>query len=143
MMLKFPMLSFGQRDLLRDKGTKLGRFLVGFSFVGSALMMLFVQTPAGVTAYFTSLGIPFASLVVYLVILLKIVAGTAIIIGERVGLASFSLIGFTLLATLIAHPSMEDPHLLKNLAIVGSLLYLMAFGPGGSNIKLVRVPKDR
>jgi putative oxidoreductase len=136
------MLTEPHRDLLRDKGTKFGRFLMGFLFVGGALQMLFITTPDNVALYFANLGIPMASLVVWLVILLKLVAGTAIIIGQRVGLASAVLIAFVFIATVLAHSDFSKPNeissALKNLFIIGGLLYLMAFGPGGSNIKLVR-----
>ncbi len=130
------MLTAPQRDLVRDKGTKLGRFLIGLLFVGSALTMLFVQTPAGVSGYYETLGVPLAGIMVWLVIVMKIAAGVAIIIGKRVGLASAVLIGFVVIATLLAHRSLSDPNLLKNLAIIGGLLYLMSYGPGGSNTRL-------
>lgn len=134
------MLSTGQRDLVRDKGTILGRALIGFLFFSGGLIMLFVQGPAGVAGYFESLGIPLAGIVVWLVIILKIVAGFMIMIGKRVGLASASLIVFTVLATVTAHSNWSDSAeitaALKNLAIIGGLMYLMAYGPGGSNTKL-------
>lgn len=130
------MLSAGQRDLVRDKGTILGRALIGFLFFSGGVMMLLVQGPAGVTSYFESVGIPLAGIVVWLVIILKIVAGLLIMIGKRVGLASALLIIFTAAATLVAHQDFSDPGLTKNLAIIGGLLYLMAYGPGGSNTKL-------
>jgi putative oxidoreductase len=127
------MLSAPQRDLVRDKGTKLGRILIGLLFFASGLSMLLMTGPAGTAEYFASLGIPLAGIVVWLVIAVKIVAGLAIILGYRVGLAASSLILFTIGATIAAHRDFADPNLLKNLAIVGGLMYLMAYGPGGSN----------
>jgi len=127
------MLSAPQRDLVRDKGTVLGRVLMGLLFFGSGLgILLGSGGPAGTAMWFESIGIPMAGLVVWLVIILKIVAGGAIIIGKRVGAAAAALIGFTVLATIIAHRDFSDPGLLKNLAIIGGLLYLMAYGPGGA-----------
>lgn len=127
------MLSEPQRDLVRDKGTIFGRVLMGLLFFASGLSMLFVNGPAGTAMFFESMGVPMAGIVVWLVIILKVGAGGAIILGKRVGLAAACLIGFTVLATLIAHRSFDDINLLKNLAIIGGLLYLMAYGPGGSN----------
>lgn len=131
------MLTAPQRDLVRDKGTKLGRILMGLLFFASGASILLVQGPAGTAGYYASLGIPLASLLVWGVIILKLVAGGAIIIGKRVGLAAAALIGFTVLTTVIAHSDFSDPMqitaALKNLSIIGGLLYLMAYGPGGSN----------
>lgn len=137
MSLQTLMLSEPQRDLLRDKGTRLGRALIGLLFLLTGLMML--SDVGGTISYFENYNLPFPALLVWLVIILKLVAGTFIIIGRHVGLAAVSLIGFTALVTIIAHRDFSDPSLLKNLAIIGALLYLMAFGPGGSNIKLIRV----
>ena len=132
------MLNEPQRDLVRDKGTKLGRILIGFLFFMSGLSIL-IGGPSNTAAWFDSIGIPMATLTVWLVIILKLGAGSAIMIGKRVGLASALLIGFTILATLIAHMDFSDPmqltQTLKNLAIIGGLLYLMAYGPGGTNTK--------
>jgi putative oxidoreductase len=59
-------------------------------------------------------------------------------IGRYVPQSSAILIIFTLVATTLAHLDFGDPSqmtaALKNLAIVGGLLYMMAFGPGGVNL---------
>ena len=133
------MLRESHIELVRTKGTTFGRVLMGLLFLVSGSMMFFIQGPANVAAYFTSLGIPFAEIVVWPVIILKIVAGGAIVIGRRTTEAAAALIVFTLIATFLAHLDPEtDPNfmtnMLKNLAIVGGLLYLMAFGPHGMDI---------
>lgn len=129
------MLSDNQRDLVRDKGTKFGRFLMGLLFLSTGLGMLLAQGPAATAMYFESVGVPMAGIVVYLVIALKICAGLAIILGYRVGLAAASLIAFTAAATMFGHRDFNDPGLFKNLAIIGGLMYLMAYGPGGMHTK--------
>lgn len=136
------MLSTPQRDLVRDKGTKLGRILIGLLFFASGMSMLLVNGPLATAMYFGSLGVPLAGILVWVVIALKIGAGLAIMIGYRVGLASALLICFTVLATMIAHSDFTDPmeitNALKNLSIVGGLLYLMAYGPGGTHTSSLR-----
>ncbi len=129
------MLSESNVSITRDRLSVLGRVLMGLLFFASGLSMLLVQTPAGVGQYFASLGLPFAALLAYPVIAFKIVAGGAVMLGKRVTLAASGLIIFTLLTTVIAHRDFTDPGLLKNLAIVGGLIYLLSFGPGGMNIK--------
>lgn len=123
------MLSDGQRETLRTKGTMLGRMLIGLLFFFSGLGII-INGPENTVAYFKILGMPLASLAVWPVIILKIGAGAMLIAGFRVGVAAGALIIFTLLATLIAHMDINDVNLFKNLAIVGGLLYVMAYGAG-------------
>jgi len=129
------MLTNSQRDLVRDKGTIFGRFLIGFLFFAGGMSMLLMQGPTAVANAFTLIGLPYAEILIWPVMTLKIVAGLAIILGYRVGLAAASLIAFTAAATMVAHQDFADPSLLKNLAIIGGLMYLMAYGPGGTNTK--------
>lgn len=85
---------------------------------------------AGTVAYFSSLGLPLAGLLVWVVLAIKLGAGGALMLGYRVGSAAALLILFTLGATVAAHWDMQDPGLWKNLAVVGGLLYVMAYGAG-------------
>jgi putative oxidoreductase len=126
------MLTAPQRDIIREKGTLIGRVLLGLLFFWSGVSILFVQGPSNVAGFYDSVGLPMAGLLVWLVIVLKIVAGGAVMIGKRVGLAAAALIVFTLLTILIAHRDISDINLFKNLAIIGGLLQLMAYGPGGN-----------
>ncbi len=123
------MLSYEQRELMRTKGTMLGRVLMGLLFFFSGLGII-IDGPMNTAMYFANLGIPLATLVVWPVIVLKLGAGGALIAGYRVGVAAGALILFTLLATLIAHMDINDVNLFKNLAIVGGLMYVMAYGAG-------------
>lgn len=116
--------------MVQTKGVVVGRVLMGLLFLSSGLGMLFMQGPAGVAGYFDSLGLPMPVIVAWLVIILKIVAGGLLVIGKKVGAAAGALILFTLGTILIAHLDLEDVNLFKNLAIVGGLLYAMAFGAG-------------
>jgi putative oxidoreductase len=135
------MLNESRMEFVRTRGSKFGRFLMGFLFFASALSMLLGEGGLAQSAgYFKSLGIPMAEIVVWLVFLLKLGAGGLIMYGKKyVTESAAALIVFTLIATLLAHMNFADPMqmtaALKNLAIVGGLLYLMAFGPGGMNVK--------
>ena len=79
-----------------------------------------------------------AGILVWVAIAIKIVGGGAVIIGKRVGVAAGALIVFTLIATLAAHRDIADPMqltaTLKNLSIVGGLLYVMAHGAGSMKV---------
>lgn len=125
-------------ELVRTKGSKIGRVLLGLLFFVLGINIL-IGGVANTAGYYTSLGVPLAGIVVWLVVLLKLLAGGAIMLGKKVAEAAAVLIVFTLIATLLAHMDFSDPtqltQALKNLAIVGGLLYLMAYGPGGLDVK--------
>jgi len=125
------MMSTEHRVMVQKYGTVLGRVLIGLLFVGGGLGMLFMQGPENVGMYFASLGIPFGALLAWPVIILKVGAGGMLMAGYRVGAAASALILFTLGATLFAHMDPNDTNLFKNLAIVGGLLYVLAYGKGG------------
>ncbi len=137
------MMSSSQRTLMQTKGVVIGRILIGLLFFSSGLSMLLMQSPSGVASYFETLSLPLPAILAWVVIVFKILAGGMLIIGKRVGLAAAGLAIFTLLTILIAHRSFEDVNLFKNLAIVGGLLYVMAFGAGSwSSPKTAATPEN-
>lgn len=133
------MLNDSQRHLFQTKGVMVGRVLLGLLFLVSGLNIL--TSPGGTAAYFSSVGIPMAEIVVWLVVIWKVGASGALILNKRVGLAAAALIVFTLLATLIGHMG-DMTGSLKNLAIVGGLLYVIAYGGSGKTSKPSAVPSE-
>jgi putative oxidoreductase len=132
------MLSESQRNFIQTKGVVVGRVLMGLLFLVSGIgMFLGEGGPAAMAGFYTMVGLPMAGALVWLVATLKVVAGGMLVIGRNVGCAAGALAVFTLLATLLAHSDIADPmqltQALKNLAIVGGLLYVIAFGTGKWN----------
>ena len=88
------------------------------------------------------LGLPGA--VAYLVILLELGGGLAILLGAYTRIAAFLLAGFCLLTAVLVHYHPSDPgnmlHFMKNLCMAGGFLVLMAHGGGrfslGQQMKL-------
>lgn len=126
--MMIPM-NASHRALVQSHGVMLGRMLMGFLFVFSGIGII-TGGIENTKAFYESVGIPMAGLLVYAVIAIKIGAGGALMVGYRTGLAAGLLILFTLLATIVAHLSLDDTNLFKNLAIVGGLIYAIAYGPG-------------
>jgi len=129
------MLNDSQRKMVQTKGVVIGRILIGFLFFMAGVGMITAEGgPASMVGYYTSVGLPMAGVVVWLVAILKIAADRMLVIGRNVGCAAGLLAAFTLLATLLAHREVADPmelmQALKNLAIVGGLMYVAAFGAG-------------
>lgn len=87
---------------------------------------------AGTQGYMESFGVPGALLP--LVIALEILGALALIAGWHARLSAFLLAGFTLLSALIFHTNFGEQtqflFFLKNLAIAGGLLMIVAQGAG-------------
>lgn len=129
------MLTESQRVCAQTKGVVVGRVLLGLLFLVAGLGMFMADGgPAASAGFYTMVGLPMAGILVWLVATLKVVAGGMLIIGRNVGCAAGALAIFTLLATLLAHRDIADPDqlmaALKNLAIIGGMLYVVAFGAG-------------
>lgn len=82
--------------------------------------------------YMEMYGVP--GILIWPTILVEVVAGVLLAIGFQTRWAAAALGAFTLVAGLIFHTDFADPmqiqNFLKNLAITGGMLYVIAFGPG-------------
>jgi putative oxidoreductase len=86
---------------------------------------------AGTQGYMESMGVPGALLP--LVIALEVLGALAIIAGYHTRLFALALAGFTVIAGFIFHggaDQMQQIMLLKNLAVAGGFLLLVARGAG-------------
>lgn len=89
---------------------------------------------AGTVGFMGSLGFPMPTVVAALVIAIELGGGLALLLGFHARTAALALAVFTFLATLIAHrdiaDQMQQTMALKNLAIVGGLLFVAKYGSG-------------
>ncbi len=115
--------------VLRDNGAMVGRMLIGLLFVFSGIGIV-LNGVGGLESMLVSRGLPMAALLAWVVIIVKVGAGAALMLGYRTRDAAMALLVFTGLATLLYHLNLEDINLFKNLAIVGGLLYVYVYGPG-------------
>jgi len=114
----------------------LGRILLAVIFVFSGFGKL---TDIGGTAgYFGSVGLPVPTLTAWVVGLVELLGGLAVLVGFKTRIAALVLAVFTLAATLVAHTNVSDQvqllMALKNLAIIGGFLALAAHGAGKISI---------
>ena len=112
------------------------RILLALLFLGSGLGKL--AAPAGTQAYMAASGVPMVSLAYIAAIVAEVGGGLLLLVGYRTRLAAFTLTVFTLAATVLFHSNMADQnqmiHVMKNLAIIGGLLNVAAFGAGRISI---------
>lgn len=115
--------------VLRAHGTMIGRMLIGLLFVFSGIGIV-LNGVEGFSKIIEMRGLPMPIVLASLVVVWKIGAGSALILGWRTAQAALALIIFTALATLLFHLDLSDGDLFKNLAIIGGLLYVYVYGPG-------------
>ena len=110
----------------------LGRLLIALIFVMSGLSK--IAAPAATIAYIQSSGAPFAPGAFAVAVLVEVIGGLALLVGFQTRIAAGALAIFTLAAAVLFHNNMADQnqmiHFLKNIAITGGLLQVIAFGAG-------------
>ena len=107
-----------------------GRFLLSLIFIVSGFGK--ITAYSGTQAYMDSMGVPGALLPA--VIILEVLGGLAITLGWKTRVTAFLLAGFSILSAALFHANFGDQMqtimFMKNLAIAGGFLGLVASGPG-------------
>ena len=102
----------------------------------------------GTAGYIASKGLPVPMLLAAAAGVLELVAGVLLIIGWQARWAALALAVFTLVASVIFHnywampaaqQMMQQLMFMKNLAVVGGLLFVFSFGAGPSSIDARRL----
>lgn len=108
----------------------LGRVLISTMFIMSGVNK--ISGYEGTQGYMEAMGVPGGLLP--LVIALEIIGGVAVVVGWKTRIWAALLAGFTVLAALIFHfdfaDQMQSIQFMKNIAIAGGFLFLVAHGPG-------------
>ncbi|WP_137174829.1 DoxX family protein [Massilia sp. HP4] len=110
----------------------IGRILMAtifvFSGVGKAL------APEATLGYIQSAGLPFPWLALAGAIAIEIGGGVLLALGYKTRLAAAGLAAFSVITAFAFHNAIGDQnqliHLLKNIAMAGGLLQVVAFGAG-------------
>src|SRR3954447_17160079 len=123
--------------MMKDTGLLFGRLLLGAIFVSSGFgKVMHLDTFA---QSLSSRGVPMSTPLSVLGALVEFLGGIAIVIGLQVRWASALMILFVIVATLISHRYWEladaarraqETQFMKNVAILGGFLLLMASGGG-------------
>lgn len=117
--------------------TLIGRVAIGALFAPSGWGKL--MNPSGLTNMLTAKGAPAPEALAYLGGATELIGGALLIIGLKTRFIAVVLIGFTIVATLLAHQywlldgaarQTQYIQFYKNVAIIGGLLFVFARGAG-------------
>ncbi|KAA0595768.1 putative oxidoreductase [Azospirillum lipoferum] len=129
--------SYGAATAGQDALLLAARILLGAIFVQSGFGKLMAL--GGFIAGMESQGVPMATIVAPIGALVEAFGGLAIVLGAWTRLAALLVAAFTVAATVIAHRywdaapdamKMQQIQFMKNLAIIGGFLSLVASGGG-------------
>ena len=112
----------------------IGRILLAAIFLMSGINK--IADPQGTQQYMTAMGMTWLTDFFYVgAIVLELAGGLSLLLGYRARIGAWLLVLFLIPTTVIFHANFADPnqmiHFLKNLSMVGGLLYVAAYGAGG------------
>jgi len=128
-------------DKLQNPLALAGRLLLAVLFLPAGIGKL--TDFAGTVDYISSVGLPMPQVAAALALVVEIVGSVALIAGYGTRLAAIVLAVFTLVASFFFHAYWALPAdqqmiqqllFFKNIAVVGGLLTVAAWGPGAWNV---------
>ncbi len=134
-------------DKLQNPLTLAGRLLLAALFLPAGLSKLVGF--AGTVGYISSVGLPMPQVAAVVALIVEIVGGLVLIAGYRTRVAALVLAVFTIVASVFFHNYWAVPAeaqmvqqllFFKNIAVVGGLLTLAAWGPGAWSVDARRAP---
>ncbi|SDG41116.1 DoxX family protein [Pelagibacterium luteolum] len=112
----------------------IGRIFMAIIFILAGLGK--IPAIEGNVGYMEAFGVP--GILIWPTIIVEVVGGILLLVGFKARWAAAALAAFTLIAALIFHTNfadqMEMTAFLKNLAITGGLLYVIAYGAGALSV---------
>jgi putative oxidoreductase len=110
----------------------IGRLFLAVLFVMSGFGKL--AAPAATQAYIAAMGLPAPALAYFGATAVELIGGVLLLVGFRTRPVAAGLAVFTLLTAVFFHNNFADQnqmiHFMKNIAIMGGLLQVAAFGAG-------------
>lgn len=118
-------------SLITNVSNLAGRVLLSAIFISAGVSKLGAGY-AGTQGYMEAMGV--SGSLLPLVIATEVLAGIALLVGFKARIAAFLLAGFSLLSAVLFHFNFSDQMqsilFMKNLAIAGGLLMVVAHGAG-------------
>ena len=119
-----------------DAVALVGRILLAVLFLMSGIGKL--AAPAATQGYIAAMGLPLPVLSYFGSMSVEIIGSVLLIVGLQTRLTAAGLAFFTLLTAIFFHNNFADQnqmiHFMKNIAIIGGLLQVAAFGAGAFSL---------
>lgn len=125
-----------------------GRILIAAIFLTSGIAKL--ADPAGTAGYMSAAGVPAPEVLAIIAGLAEVLGGLALVFGLLTRLGALGLVVYMAIITVVMHGfwnfegaerEMQMVQFMKNLAIIGGILQVVAFGPSRYSIdKKIRAP---
>jgi len=114
----------------------IGRLLMAAIFLISGAGKL--MAPGGTIGYIASVGIPLPELAYAGALAMELGGALLLVVGYRTRWVAAALALFSVVSAVLFHNALGDQnqlfHFLKNLAMAGGLLQVVAFGAGGFSL---------
>ena len=124
-------------EVVTKFGPLVGRILIALIFLVSGIGK--AMGLAGTAGYIASKGLPMPQVLAAIAAAVEIVGAAMIIFGWKARLGALALLVFLVPVTLLFHPfwavpaeqaQLQQIMFLKNLGLMGAMLYIMAYGSG-------------
>lgn len=123
-------------DVINKFGPVVGRILMAIIFLKSGIGK--IGGFAGTAGYMASKGLPMAEVLLVITIIIEIGAAAMLIVGWKARWGAAALFLWMVPVTIIFHNFWAVPGeinmFFKNLAMMGGLLYVMAYGSGPCSV---------
>jgi putative oxidoreductase len=123
----------GPMSMLTDGAALLGRLLLALIFLLSGFQKL--AGFEGTVAFMAAEGLPFPLLAAIVALIVECLGGVALVIGYQTPLVGLVMAVWCIATALVAHSDFSNQdqmiNFLKNVAMAGGFLQLVAFGAGG------------
>jgi len=120
--------------IMEKSATLIGRILLAHIFVLAGISK--ITAYAATQGYMNAMGVP--GMLLPLVILLELGGGLALVFGLQTRFVAAALGAFCIATAAIFHSNLADQTqmimFMKNIAITGGLLYVVAFGAGALSV---------
>ncbi len=136
-------------QIINRFGPLVGRILIALIFVMSGFGK--ITGFAGTVGYIASQGLPLPQLAAIAAIVVELGGGLMVIVGWKARWAAAAMFIFTAMAAFIFHAYWAAPveqvqnqmiHFMKNISMMGGLLYVVVHGSGALSLDKTNVAKS-